>query len=64
MHLSCLFCHICFAFPTGKLFRQELFPSEEPTETAPVLAGVSNPSNYMRNVEQLFWKSIFMILLQ
>lgn len=44
---------ICFAFPTGKLIGEGLFPSQVPTETAPVLAGVYKPYNYMRNVEQL-----------
>lgn len=55
---------ICFAFPTGKLSGQGQFPSQVPAETAPVLAGVYKPYNYMRNVEQLLWKNIFMIVLQ
>lgn len=64
VHLSFLFCYICFAFPPGKLIGQGLFPGEAPTETALVLAGVSKPYNYMRSVKHLLWKSILMIFLQ
>lgn len=39
------FCCTYSAFPTEKLITQELFPSEAPIETLPVLAGVSKPSN-------------------
>lgn len=64
VHLSCPICPLYFGSLTGKLSGTVLFPSRLLTSTAPVLDGIYMPYNYVGNVEQLLWRSTFMIILE
>lgn len=64
VHLSCPICPLYFGSLTGKLSGTVLFLSRLLTSTAPVLDGIYMPYNYVGNVEQLLWRSTFMIILE